>query len=207
MTKTEWLFNFFNESDVSELLNNITTTDMLTNYDNITKLTYRAANVPTNDLPADFDTTARIAAVYSVIRKSIPDILRYFKAIPRYFYARDDSITDFCPTASDHIDYISESAFYECTNLKKVDLRQCDRLRTISRCAFVDCDSLTEVYLPADLLSVEDFAFSLCEKLHEVYFEGTQSTWSVITKGSSWNAYNHKVIVHCSDGDLEADSL
>lgn len=61
---------------------------------------------------------------------------------------------------------IGINAFYECSNLSKVQLP--DGLQVIYRDAFYSCTSLENFYLSDDITKIEEYAFYSCESLTNV---------------------------------------
>lgn len=61
---------------------------------------------------------------------------------------------------------IGINAFYECSNLSKVQLP--DGLQVIYRDAFYSCTSLENFYLSDDIMKIEEYAFYSCESLTNV---------------------------------------
>ncbi len=71
-------------------------------------------------------------------------------------------------------------AFYRCTNLKSVTI---ESVTNIDAMAFEECTSLTSVTLPRNTYYMERNAFSGCENLKDVYFNGTIENWNDILVG------------------------
>ena len=61
---------------------------------------------------------------------------------------------------------IGERAFYECEDLKSIDLPE--GLTSIGKSAFYECESLTSIDLPDDLTSIGELAFGGCENLKSI---------------------------------------
>ena len=51
--------------------------------------------------------------------------------------------------------------------------------------AFQRCSGLTSISIPSTVTAVDDYAFSGCDALTDVWFGGTQAQWSEITIGSN----------------------
>lgn len=66
-------------------------------------------------------------------------------------------------TVPEGVKSLSNSAFYECEQLKTVVLP--DGLETIGNSAFYDCYNLESVNIPAQVATIGDNAFSYCNKL------------------------------------------
>lgn len=69
--------------------------------------------------------------------------------------------------------------------------------------AFEGCFALEKIYLPSTIRSIGIGAFFNCERLTDIYFDGTCAQWESITKGASWNYGTPTYTVHCTDGAIE----
>lgn len=74
-------------------------------------------------------------------------------------------------TIPDGVETIGEMAFRRKKNLRSVALPP--TVRTISRDAFYDCDSLDDVVVPQSVATVGGYAFAECDNLRCVTFAGT----------------------------------
>ena len=70
--------------------------------------------------------------------------------------------------------------------------------------AFAGCDSLKSVNIPASVKSVGRLAFGRCENLTDITFQGTIAQWKDIKLSRSWKSDVPAIIVHCTDGDVQA---
>ena len=68
--------------------------------------------------------------------------------------------------------------------------------------AFEYCTSLTSVIIPDSVTSIGDYAFSDCDFLASVTFEGKTEKWRAIEKGTEWNRGCPFTEVKCSDGTV-----
>ena len=68
-------------------------------------------------------------------------------------------------------------------------------------CAFLSCENLKTIYLPASLTNIRDNDFFLCRNLSDIYFEGTCEQWRAIGGMDHYTA-SPQIIIHCSNGDL-----
>jgi hypothetical protein len=68
--------------------------------------------------------------------------------------------------------------------------------------AFYGCDSLTKVIIPASVTSIEEEAFSYCDKLRTIRYDGTIAQWKQIAHVYSVLGCRTRV-VRCTDGDVK----
>ena len=73
---------------------------------------------------------------------------------------------------------------------------------SIGESAFDSLYSLTSVTIPNSVTSIGKMAFSNCYGLLYITYEGTQTQWNTITKGTDWNRYTPAAYVQCSDGQV-----
>ena len=69
--------------------------------------------------------------------------------------------------------------------------------------AFLDCESLEEIIVGNSVTSVEERAFSRCESLFSITYQGTIAQWKKIELGNGWNDDIPAKVVHCTDGDVK----
>lgn len=122
---------------------------------------------------------------------------------------------------------IDAFAFFECTSLSDINIPA--SVTYIGRCAFEgcpipsvtlpdgmtyiggeafkDCTSLTSVTLPRGITWLYSDTFNNCTALTNLSFRGSIAEWKAIDKDKTWNAGAAFFIVHCSDGDIEADIM
>ena len=117
---------------------------------------------------------------------------------------------------------IGSAAFFGCSGLTTIELP--DAVTSIGDYAFYGCGSLTSIELPAGITSIEsrtftycsslnsikfsdsvtsikDSAFKGCESLTDVYYNGTQTQWNAIAKGSD-NDPLTSAALHTIDSDF-----
>lgn len=70
---------------------------------------------------------------------------------------------------------ICVEAFYECLNLKEVNLKYGCKIVGVS--AFAGCKSLQTVYIPATVTRVGSSAFGNCPALLDLNYAGSQTDW------------------------------
>ena len=81
--------------------------------------------------------------------------------IPRGLFYSQDYLTEL--TVPGSVEFISDYAFYRCTNMKSVKLP--DNVRVIEEHAFDGCSSLYDIHWPLSLEKIGQGAFRECEKL------------------------------------------
>ena len=62
--------------------------------------------------------------------------------------------------------------------------------------AFDSCASLTTVYLPEGLTEIGENAFRDCKALTDIYFDGSQTAWNAVEKGTNWDKNTGNYTVH-----------
>ena len=110
------------------------------------------------------------------------------------FYYRD-KITSIKMTNC--VSSIGEFAFANCLNLKTVTIPR--TVTSISNWAFANCKNLESITLPSTITSIEDFAFTGCENLSKVYYKGSSSEWSLITKNLGNSVINENTIYYYAE--------
>jgi|GEM_PF-2501887 len=92
-------------------------------------------------------------------------------------------------TISNGVQTIGEYAFRQCTGLKVIEIP--DSVTTISSRAFAGCTSLTAAYIGAGVTTICAQVFQNDSKLTDIYFNGTENEWNVITIDSSNTVLNN----------------
>ena len=122
----------------------------------------------------------------------------------------------------DSVESIGDEAFYQCTGLTSVVIGS--GVKSIGFSAFYDCYGLTSVVIPDSVTSIGAYAFwhtgltsvvipdsveSIgyqafynCTGLKSITYAGTKAQWNAIPKGSYWNTFTGKYVIHCTDGDI-----
>lgn len=92
----------------------------------------------------------------------------------------------------DSVKTIGESAFIDCFRLSRVKLG--DNVTFIGNNAFVR-SSIVTIAIPESATNIQNYAFWNCEKLTDIYYMGTEETWtsmSVTVKNSVSVHFNHR---------------
>lgn len=76
-------------------------------------------------------------------------------------------------------------------------------VKIIGNQAFYDCESLTNITIPASVTSIGDYAFEGCSSLTSITFDGAKEQWEKIQLGYAWDHLVPAKVVHCIDGDVE----
>ena len=121
-------------------------------------------------------------------------------------------------TITDSVTCISGSAFYHCENLANITISDsvtsigifafngCNSLISINigngvtnicEEAFYDCQKLETVEIPRGIMSIGNSAFSKCPNLTRIIFNGTESEWNAVSKGSVWISPTNNYTVTC----------
>jgi hypothetical protein len=85
----------------------------------------------------------------------------YMKEIPNRAFENNTDLTSFIIPGN--IKHIAEKAFYNCTNLKKINIQ--NGVCSIARYAFKGCSGLTEIVFPDSVKRIDDQAFNGCDSL------------------------------------------
>ena len=95
---------------------------------------------------------------------------------------------------------IGNKAFEYCRNLTSTTIEK--GVKGIGDSTFLYCSSLTTIIIPDRVTSIGNSAFHGCDKLTNITYEGTQSQWNNINKGSSSLENSIKTIT-CTDGVIQ----
>lgn len=100
----------------------------------------------------------------------------------------------------DNVTYMGFGVFYNCKSLLNITIP--NGITSIQASTFAWCDSLMSITIPKSLTNIGYDAFCRCRNLVEVFYSGTRSQWSSITKGMYWNSITGNYTIHCTDGDI-----
>jgi hypothetical protein len=87
---------------------------------------------------------------------------------------------------------IGSQAFNGCDLLEEITFGE--KVTTIGESAVSHCDNLNIVNLPSSLISIEGSAFYNCKNITDVYYNGTQEQWNLISiDGGNDNLVNANI--------------
>ncbi|MEL3906274.1 MAG: leucine-rich repeat protein [Treponema sp.] len=93
---------------------------------------------------------------------------------------------DFSKCTRLNMSYNNNNIVDGCTNLTNIDLSGCTSLTRIGWSGFQNCTGLTQIKLPANLTTINSWAFEGCTNLISAVFANTNG-WAVYDHGSSGN--------------------
>ena len=109
-----------------------------------------------------------------------------------YYYLENASI-------SSSIKYIGKMAFL---GSKLTTFTFPEGVKVINGSVLSSCFSLLEINIPSTVTFIASHAFSSCEALAKIVYNGTKQEWYNIEKEDYWNNNCPKLhLVQCSDGD------
>lgn len=79
------------------------------------------------------------------------------------------------------------------------------KIKIIYAGVFRNCKNLSRVDLP-NVSGIWEYAFSGCDQSLIINYNGTKTEWEQMTRSSSWNWNSNKITIHCTDGEITADS-
>lgn len=81
-------------------------------------------------------------------------------------------------TLSNNLTSISEDMFCGCEDLVSIVIPS--GVVSVGSGTFADCCSLTDITIPESVNYIDRYAFEYCSELSNVYYEGSESQWSLI---------------------------
>ena len=103
---------------------------------------------------------------------------------------------------------IDELAFSR-SHIKKIVFADYGYCSKIGQSAFEYSD-IEEIHLPQSLAIIEYGAFNGCEKLKNIYYEGTKEDWNSVRLAVNYdldptwiNSDTSTNVIHCIDGDIQ----
>ena len=100
-------------------------------------------------------------------------------------------------TIPDSVTTIAWGTFDHCKSLKAIAIPE--SVRCIGDYAFKDCESLKYIVIPVSVISI-GYAFSGCESLYTICYDGTKEQWKKITLDKVGGSWLH---VECYDGNMK----
>ena len=96
---------------------------------------------------------------------------------------------------------IGIDAFSYCSSLKEFTFPS--GVKTITNSCFQYDSKLKKVFIPKSVTKIDERAFNGCTALTDIYYEGTSSQWSAISKSTSYNAPLTSATKHYECGGIE----
>lgn len=90
--------------------------------------------------------------------------------------------------------------FVWCISLKTITIPSANTIIPSQLCLL--CQSLESVNIPSTITKIEHEAFRSCDKLKDIYYNGTIEQWNAITFVDSWDYDTPDYTIHCTDGDI-----
>lgn len=97
--------------------------------------------------------------------------------------------------------YLHQSGSILFTNNKVNDLKIPSNVKSIPECVFYNDIDLKSITIPISVKIIQLDAFSLCDNLSEIKYEGTINQWRQVEKPYSWASFSGTTRVKCLDGD------
>jgi len=93
-------------------------------------------------------------------------------------------------------------AFYDCNDITSVVLPS--DVMEIESGAFYNCRKLKKVFVSNGVKHIYDYAFGRCDNLKNIFYDGNMVQWGNATEKYLWGdeLLLSNCTVHCSDGDL-----
>lgn len=112
-------------------------------------------------------------------------------------------LCEFYPNILEHMNKIPALMYYDCDWLTEIEIPS--NVVEIRVNAFKKCKNLTKVKLPKSLVKVEEAIFTDCKELAYIEFDGTTEEWNEMISmfDTNW-AYGlpFNIPVYCTDGRL-----
>lgn len=61
---------------------------------------------------------------------------------------------------------------------------------------------IQSIGIPQGVTEIGDYAFQNCYQITDIYYDGTMSDWSNVSKGTGWDSGTGNYTIHCTDGDI-----
>ncbi len=99
----------------------------------------------------------------------------------------------------DSVTYIGNDAFFECSRLSNIMIPH--GVSSIESDTFTNCNELISISIPVSVTNIK-YAFSSCNNLSEIHFNGTIAQWNAIEKANEWDRDIRTYTVYCTDGQI-----
>lgn len=128
------------------------------------------------------------ADCYSLEDIVIPDSV---KSIGSNAFENCTSLKNITLPSNPNFSFIDYCTFRGCTSLESIVIPE--GVLNIDQSAFWDCTNLISITLPESIYTIDEEAFEGCEKLRDIYYQGTEESWNL--KGLS-DSLPENVTVH-----------
>ena len=83
------------------------------------------------------------------------------------------------------------------------DLKSITIPNSVKDINFQGCSSLTSITIPDSVTSIGFQTFEGCDRLAAIDYVGTKKQWGKIMKYEFWKPLYERLVIHCTDGDVE----
>lgn len=114
-------------------------------------------------------------------------------------------ITDLAAWCSIEFGGFSSNPLYRSLYLNGVEINNIvipDGVTKINSCAFLNFNGMQSLRIPESVTYIGDYAFSGCQSLYNITYDGSVEQWAQIQTGQGWADRVGDSTVHCSNGDV-----